>query len=87
MLMSDVSLETSFMLTLGETPEQVEQSISVMTNQSLVHCAIWCPDESQVAGGEWAISPIALGRVIECTERDGMARVKFLTTKGELQLL
>jgi hypothetical protein len=85
MLMSDVLLESAFMLSLGSTPEQVKQSISLMESESLIHAAIWCPDLE--GNGEWAISPVALGRVTECTEHDGMARVKFLTTKGELKLL
>lgn len=85
MLMSDVVLDTAFMLTLGSNPEQVKKSIELMTTASTIHTAIWCPHEN--GDGEWAISPVALGRVIECLEHDGMARVKFITTKGELKLL
>lgn len=85
MQMSDVVLDAAFMLTLGDTPEQVEQSISLMTEKSTIHAAIWCPDSK--GDGEWAISAVALGRVTECVMLDGMARVTFVTTKGELKLL
>lgn len=77
-------VDTAFMLKMGDNDEEIAKSCSYMVKHSIIHAAIWCPNPDNQDEGEWSISVVPIGKVIAAGEQDGMARVSFVTTQGEL---